>query len=259
MLFFYCELLDKSPFETARQEVCSLYKDIYTELTTRYQVFLPEDMDVSIPTEDDTHWHKFRSSIYCMAIFSFFYSLLVLFIIGIEGHKVYGAYHQALQVTNSLALIYYVLNTAFYRSFLGQSRLLAIVYAAVLGAYIPFHFAVSSLICLGDAWGQSLISAYTLLASVFGLILILFHLLIDGYTIYRCKRSVKRIRKHFDVWTQLPFNKVPRKAKWVLVLDSIKSLLSEKSDLQDSKRKVLEDYLKRRVKNELKFLKRKLS
>jgi len=265
LLFFYCELLNKSPFEKARDQVCKLYKETYDELTTRYQVFVPTDDDATfdVTVGEDTHWDKFRTSIYTMAVFCFFYALLVLAVIGIENHKVYSDFHKALQVTNSIALIYYALNVFCYRSFWGQSRSCAIFCAIMLAAYFPFHFIISKYIHFGVSWGQSAINVYTLFTCIFGLILILFHLSVDGFTMYKCKKSIKRIKKVFNIWTQIPFDEISfvtkLKLRWMLIKDAVKTLFSLKNiDLENSKKTILESYLKRKVQKELKFLNRKL-
>ena len=192
LLFFYCELLDKSPFESARLQLFKLYKEIYDLLTTKYQVFIPDDNDIvvcndTIPPQEDKHWKSFRTSIYCVAIFSFFYALILLIFIGVEGNIEYGIYHQALQVTNSIALFYYLLNAVAYKTFWGQSKVFAICYALALGLYIPFHFEISKMISLGESWSRTSICVYTLLTCIFGLLLIMVHLFKEWFVISKCK------------------------------------------------------------------------
>lgn len=262
LLFFYCELLDKSPLRTAKSHIYNLYQNIYVELTTKYQVFNSENISICNvkQSQGNKHWDSFRTSIYCMAIFSFFYSLIILFLIGIEKHQVYGIYHQALQVTNTIAIIYCILNTLTYKTFWGQSKLCATCFALGLALYIPFHFVISKYIQIGDSWNQTQISIYTLFTCTFGLILILIHLFFDWYTIHKCKKSINRIKKIFNQWTRLPFSKNTLsgkiKLKWMLIRIMICSFETE---WDKSNNIVLETFLKQQIQKELSFLNKKLN
>lgn len=266
LLFFYCELLDKSPFESAKSQLYTLYGEIYDELTTKYQVFIPEDNSMCNITlsQGDKHWDYFRTSIYCMAIFCFFYALIILIFTGMERHHEYGIYFQALQVTNTLALVYFLLNTIVYKTFWGQSKICAICFALILGIYIPFHFFISEKIQIGNSWSQTSISVYTLFTCISGVFLILIHLCIDWYTIYKCKRSIKRIKRTFNIWTKIPFSKGTRigkiKLMWMLIINMIRSLVQNREfEWEKSNKKLLETYLKQKVQKELVFLSRKLN
>ncbi|MBR5087723.1 MAG: hypothetical protein IKX31_12045 [Muribaculaceae bacterium] len=267
LLFFYCELLDKSPFNSAKTQLFKLYGEIYDELTTKYQVFIPEndsiyncDLDM---LKEDKHWDYFRASIYCMAVFSFFYSLIILILAGIEKHNEYGIYFQALQTTNTIALIYFLLNRILYKTVWGQSKLYAILCAMCLGLYVPFHFIIIEKIQIGYSWSHTSISVYTLFTCISGLFLILIHLCVDWYTIYRCKKSIKRIKKNFNLWIKLPFKKssgiYKLKLIWMLIVNLIRSFVRNKDfELDMSNKKILEIYLKQKVKKELVFLRKKI-
>lgn len=263
LLFFYCELLKYSPFAPAQDRLCTLYKEIYDELTTKYQVFLPEDTDSlksNISFDSDNHWNRFRSSIYCLAIFCFFYCLLILLIAGIENHVKYGLCFSGLLVTNTIAFVFYIV--IFYSRY--RSRLFAIIIALLLGFYIIIHYHLFKNATCFNTFSHTFISVYTLITCVLGLILIGFSLCYDLYVIFRCELSIQRIKKVFNEWTGLPFNKSKRKIikyTCIMIVDLVKALLkvfsNQNLNFDKSLKKSLENYLKRKVQKELSYIYKK--
>ena len=211
LLFFYESLLDVSPFS----DLCKKIRNLYNNFKNQYNGLILENA-ISADEYVKDHWNNnLVPTIKCIASMCFFYSVFILAFIGIEGCDNYGSeYYCALQITNTIVLIYLFCAIIFYKAKAFHGFVPSIILTVLLLIYFHFHFHINefciSYFSIGSVWEKSQITIYTIFTCISGILLVCLRLFISWIVLQLQRISIYFINKEFKVFVDYNLGKIQR-------------------------------------------------
>lgn len=199
LLFFYQNLLEKSPLDSYRNEIQSLYGDF----VMKYINFLPQNLFPKAEEYIEDKWKDLRPTINNIAILSFFYATFILIYIGLEVYTPCKLKYQVLQVLNSVVWLYMFLAIIFIKwKIFHKVRTPIIVIGGLITYFHVYSFVDNWLIsrewCIGLYLSRTVITTFTLFTCIGGVPLILMRIFWSFCSLSKTKKMIKQADNTFS-------------------------------------------------------------
>lgn len=244
LLFFYESILQTSPLHKHIKRFYELYNAFFN----KYQGYLGlKDK----PKHYVSNWNNFLPAIKNMAALSFFYSLFLLFYVGLESSNSY--WYHALPVMNCAIILYVVICMMFSGYKLFHSYVTPLLYTIALILYFYFYISTNGCLALFKIWnGPSLLNKGvtfgTLFACVSGLPLIVLRIIYDYFYIRVKSAVIRELDANFDMMWEV---KIGRKELKDLSQELQEKIIAKAADEYKEKGEVSKEAIKKFIDEEI--------
>lgn len=204
LLFFYVELLRNSPFKPWYDRI----KAQYSLFLIQYNGLLPREVLTADEYAKDSWNISTQPAIRCIAINCFFYSVVILAYIGIEPYdKIHPCHYCTLQILNFLEWIFNIAVIIFWHKHIFHRMCTSVCFFIVLIALL-FSFPHINALCLehfilGDFYGRSLITYFSLATCFSGLAIVLIRIGVSYLALNYRSRALSKMYEKFSFFCRI--------------------------------------------------------
>lgn len=261
LLFFYTELIKRSPLDNWWKESLKSICDCSSLLLTKYQNLSSSqekltELESYLNDTDNgqkfnaSSWEKTRTALYNLAKFGFFHVTTLLIYCGFEAYNLCKNIYPVLLIIDIIAVLYIISNSVFIKHSFSQKNWgvylgVALMIGILLVAIIMIMTRNSYLFC---SWikehniSRTAVTAITLVVSIVAyFIAILADFIHSIYVIRKCDRAQRKINRLFNLWTDLSNR---RSIPWWLM---VAVFFDVDGSYSKTGRDLLEEYIRRKI------------